>query len=437
VSLISKLGPLELSFISALGALFLYRIQAAPESRVAAALVFIFSARFGTSFISGFSISDATASSFGALDTVLAYIFLSFAFLEYLLLKRHIKWRSSDLLVLIALLLFGFLNLTWKVTSNFGLSASDFLFVLVTLLFLAVRPTRIDLRFLPFFGAAIICLVSITALVKYQNPLFPYRGVDYGLGSPYQNRVWEFFGWEERFRGPYQHPNQLGIHITFLSSLVLLRPSKFYVAILPFSFTLLFLSSSRTSILALVVGLLFRIYFDATSRAKTNQMRLKQNSVKIQPSWQSSFRKKLFGLLALLVFIAVIRTIVGNNTTGTGRLQNNLYAISLIRENWLIGLGPSLFSINGTENTILTILTQYGLLGLVFLLVVVFAFTSQFKGMSTNLRYSFIIALSIFVIATSGEALLTGNSLDTGPFYFFVLLVLTREGNSGKAPSQT
>ena len=112
MGIIAKIGPLELSLILFFAALFLYRIQASPESRVATALVFIFSARFGASFINGFSVSEATKLSFGQLDTVFAYLMLAFAFLEVLLLKHVTKWKSFDLWVLIGLLGFGFLNLT-------------------------------------------------------------------------------------------------------------------------------------------------------------------------------------------------------------------------------------------------------------------------------------------------------------------------------------
>jgi len=222
MGIVSKIGPLELSIFLFFAAIFLYRVQAAPESRVAAALVFIFSAKFVASFIDGFSISEATKLTFGELDTVFAYLMLAFAFLEIILLKNLTKWKSSDLTFLAGLLGLGFLNLTWKLTLSAGISANDFLYVLSVFLFLFLRPTRADMKFLPIFGVVLISLVFITAMVKYQNPAHPYFQLDYGLGGQYQNRVWDFFYLQERFRGPYFHPNQLGIQITFLSLLIII-----------------------------------------------------------------------------------------------------------------------------------------------------------------------------------------------------------------------
>jgi len=426
MGIIAKIGPLELSLILFFAALFLYRIQASPESRVATALVFIFSARFGASFINGFSVSESTKLSFGELDTVFAYLMLAFAFLEVLLLKHVTKWKSSDLWVLVGLFGFGFLNLTWKLTYNGGIIANDLLYVLPILLFLSLRPKKTDLKFLPYFGAVIILLVAITALAKYQNPLFPYSQVEYGLGGQYQNRVWSFFGLEERFRGPYFHPNQLGIQITFLSLLVLLKPSKLYIAILPISFTLLFLASSRTSLLALTVGLLLRIYFDTSTAAKVRSSHMEQDLPKAHSRRRFTLRKIFIGLTSAFCVALVARQIIGSNTTGTGRIENNRNTISAIRSNLLLGQGPSIFSINSTENTILTLLSFYGLIGLAFMLAIALAFTLIFRKMPRNERYSFLFTLAIFLVASTGETLLTGASQDTGLFYLLVLLALTR-----------
>jgi hypothetical protein len=427
VALISKIGPLEISLISFFGALFLYRIQAPPESRIATALFFIFSARFGGSFINGFSISEATKLSFGQLDTVFAYLMLAFAFLEVLLLKRVSKWQRSDLWVMGGLFGFGILNLIWKLAFSIGLSANDFLYTLVLLLTLSLRPTRVDLKFLPYLGALLILMVALTALFKYQNPLFPYRNVDYGLGSQYQNRLWIFLGWDERFRGPYYHPNQLGIQITFLSLLVLMKSSKFYIGILPISFAILFLASSRTSILALSVGLLVRVYFDVTRGDKVAQ----PANMAVHPSGSyflnvSMFRKLLAGCVVATVTISIALRIVGTNATGTGRLENYQNTFSGSRESLFLGRGPSLFSINSTENTILTILSYYGIVGVILLVAILIGLITKVRKLTRHEKSSVMIGFSVFLVASTGESLITGAFIDNGIFYITILLLLTR-----------
>lgn len=428
MDILAKIGMFQLSAILLIAVLFFYRIQAASESRVATAIVFIFSARFGASIIKGFPVSEDTKLSFGELDTVFSYMMLAFAFLEILLIKHVNKWKSSDLWFLLSLLGIGFLNLVWKLTFDATVTANDLLYVLPILLFVALRPTKVDLRFLPYFGAAMILLVFITALIKYQNPLFPYYQDDYGLGGPYQNRVWDLFGLEERFRGPYFHPNHVGMQITFLSLLALLKPSRFYTAILPFSFTLLFLASSRTSILALMTGLVLRIYFDNIRPAKAKSLHMEQNLLKNYSFGKFVLRKIVFGLASAAILIVVALQIIGNNTTGTGRLTNNLKIISETRDNLLFGQGPSLFSINNTENTIITLVSYYGLIGLALILLITFALALKFRKMAHNEKSLFMIILTVFLIASAGESFLVGSSMDTGLYYLLVLLALTRRG---------
>lgn len=427
MGIIAKIGPLELSLILFFAVLLLYRIQAKPESRAATALVFIFSAQFGSLFVNGFPISGATKLSFGELNTVFAYLMLACAFLEVLLLKGVTKWKSLDLFILLGLLGLGILNLAWKLAFNTGFRPNDLLYVLPVLLVLSLRPKKADLRFLAHFGTAMIILVLITALAKYQNPLFPYYQTDYGLGGQYQNRLWGFLGWEERFRGPYSHPNQLGIQITFLSLLVLLKPTKLYLAILPISFTLLFLASSRTSIFALTLALLLRIYFEFATDSKLRASHTELDFSKGVSSRRLTLKKIFLGLSITFGAAVIGLQILGSTTSGASRLDNNRLLISSIRENLLLGSGPSLFSINSTENTILTLLSYYGLFGLIFLLSTTFAFTLKLKKLSHSERGSFFITFFTYLVASTGEATLSGDSKDSGLYYLIVLLLVTRE----------
>jgi hypothetical protein len=427
MALISKIGPFEASIIFLLAALFLYRIQAPSESRVASAMVFLFLAKFGASFIGGFPISNLTESLLGQLNAIFAYLMLAFVLLEVLLLKLATAWERADLQFLACIFGVGVLNLVWKLTFNLNLSAHDLIYALTILLVTFLRPTRIDLRFLPYLGAFLILLVAVTALFKYQNPQFPYRGVDYGLGSPYQNSVWSFFGLTERFRGPFYHPNQLGIQITFLSLLVLLRPTRFYLAILPISFTLLMLASSRTSLLALAVGVLLRLYFDSTKRTVGNSKKENRHRPINDPQKISTFKKLLLGITVVIVIAILTRQVVGNNTTGTGRTEIFRRTLTKIQENILIGSGPSIYSVNITENTILTLLSYYGLLGFALVIGAALALTIKYRRLEKSARAPLQVILASFAIATSAESLWKGTSDDTGLYYLLVFIVLTRK----------
>jgi hypothetical protein len=144
--------------------------------------------------------------------------------------------------------------------------------------------------------------------------------------------------------------------------------------------------------------------------------------------------KKIFLGLSITFGAAVIGLqILGSTTSGTSRLDNNRLLISSIRENLLLGSGPSLFSINSTENTILTLLSYYGLFGLIFLLSTTFAFTLKLKKLSHSERGSFFITFFTYLVASTGEATLSGDSKDSGLYYLIVLLLVTREAPLRKA----
>jgi O-antigen ligase len=160
---------------------------------------------------------------------------------------------------------------------------------------------------------------------------------------------------------------------------------------------------------------------------------MEQDLPKAHSRRRFTLRKIFIGLTSAFCLALVARQIIGSNTTGTGRLENNRNTISAIRSNLLLGQGPSIFSINSTENTILTLLSFYGLIGLAFMLAIALAFTSIFRKIPRNERHSFLFALAIFLVASTGETLLTGASQDTGLFYLLVLLTLTRGEPSSKA----
>jgi O-antigen ligase len=208
---------------------------------------------------------------------------------------------------------------------------------------------------------------------------------------------------------------------------VLLKPSKFYIGILPISFAILFLASSRTSILALSVGLLVRVYFDVTRGDKVAQ----PANMTAHPSGNyflnvSIFRKLLAGCVIATVTISIALRIVGTNASGTGRLENYQNTFSGSRESLFLGRGPSLFSINSTENTILTILSYYGIVGVILLVAILIGLVAKVRKLTRHEKSSFMIVFSVFLVASTGESLITGVFIDNGIFYIAILLLLTR-----------
>jgi hypothetical protein len=424
MSVFTKIGPIGFIVLLSTFAWILFRIQASEDSRGATALCLIIFARIANPVIDGFSISLASASSFGQLNTVFSFILLSLAFLEVILIRQKKAWGFLDKVILISLFGVGVYHLFWISLLQGFLISSDLLFLIQLSLFIALHPTAYDLRYLPRVSILVLVILFIIAVYRYQNPMYPYWQSDYGISGPYSNSLWTWFGIEERFRGPYQHPNTLGVQVVFLSVLVMSTRRRFRFWGITISYILIALAASRTSLVALTFAVAVTIYFDfnlmAADEANPQLMRkskLKQTSKKI-------LLKVTTGTILLISVSIFLRTLISQNQSLSGRTEGIIGVFRQTSGNRIFGRGPSRSTI--TENSIISLLSQYGIVGILLITFAVVGLMLKYR-VASNFGKSNMTRIALPLIpASMGESLFGGSYIDMGPLYFMLALIYSR-----------
>jgi hypothetical protein len=425
VSVLSRIGLPGFIVLLAFLCLFLYRLLSTEKSRMPFLVGLIIISKVLNPVISGFVQSLQAAQFIGQLNTIFSYVVFIFCAIEIVLSQKNMAWNRNEKLTLVCILLLGIMYLGWSYILNGHLISSDFLFMIQISLVYIARPCANDLRNLPKIALGIIVVIFVLAIMKYQNPLYPYYQTDYGVDGPYHNAIWDLFGYTERLRGPFSHPNQLGVQIVFLSSLLLISKTKLYIFSLVPSYILLALAASRTSLLAITLGLCVRLYFDLTQAFLARSNGRRRNSHRVLKK-SNDFQKKLFiGLFFIGSGFLLVKTIVGSNLTGSGRTLGMIDYFRSTSGHYLLGRGPNIENI--TEVSLVSIISQYGFAGLFLVITAIFGIYRNQKLNVDPFLISSTKCLGVVLFCASvGESLFGGSYIDIGPLYLIIMLILSR-----------
>jgi len=431
MNILAKIGPSGFVLILCMFSWVIYRLQAAEASRGPTALCLILAARIINPIVDGFSISLSTSSAVGQLNTVISFLLLGLAFLEIILIGKKEPWKPMDKLILGSIFALGVYHLFWIYLIDGSFESSDFLFLIQLGLVILLHPTITDLRYVSKFSVLILLILIVIALNRYQSPMFPYKQTDYGLSGPYSNFLWPLFGMEERFRGPYQHPNTVGIQVVFLSILILVSAKRLSFWILPLSFTLVGLAASRTSLIALTLASAATVYFQTSHVMEKKSFRSDTIEVSVRPSSTTKVRKVVIGSSLFFVIFIMLRNLITQNQTFSGRTDGLIGVFQATADNRLFGRGPSVSTI--TENSIISLLSQYGIVGIVFVSIAIIGLIVKTRKI-IDFRKSKIIVIALTLApASMGESLYGGSYIDMGPWYLVIALVLSRSPTRAQA----
>jgi len=374
-------------------------------------LILLLGSKFSSLIIGGFTFSEKFGSIFGQANTVVCFLLILLCFFEAIFFGKKIKWERRDLLIFVGISILGFGYLFWQFYSGTQITISDFAYILTVLAFFIMRPDYTYLKYAPWIAFFTISILFGCAIAKYQNPYLPYFQTDYGIDGPYHNFMWDIFGLTERYRGPFLFPNVLAYTVVFIAVLSASYKSRLTLPTLLMSFTVLLLSGSRFSIFALSVFIIFK-YFILNWVSPSDHHWLEKNKF--------FSRKTLAIFSAFVIFIAYVSLkIVQANPTINGRTINYLVILNNLKGNYILGAGIT----NGAENTYLTILGAYGLVGLISMILI---FSGLFKHLATipnKLKMQVLPIFFAFFIASMGESLLNGGPYEIGLFYIFLILV--------------
>jgi hypothetical protein len=420
-------GPLILSAFSLfIFTLFLFRLMAPSSTRSASAVLFIFIAIIGNPIIQGFNFSQDNPLGIGELNTIFSYLMLMFAFMEVLLQRKNSSLSRESKSILVGLFTLAILFLIWVFSLTGSFQFSQFIPITILCLIFWSRPVFTDLRYLPYLARVCVCLLVTLALFKYQSPNWQFGTRNFGVDGPYHNALWDVFGLIERYRGPYQHPNAFGMQITLISSLLFLKKSLWNAPVMFLSFVLLALCASRTSFLALTSGLLFYLYLNSLRSRVLDEFVLRTSEF-TRKTGKYLWKKPILVIPALLLLWQIFTLTVGENYTLSGRTVSYATVFNdYLASNVLIGRGPSVFNINGVENTVITLLSYYGLLGLIAFLLCILPTFFTFRKIENHIKPFYRMIQLIFVLAGLGEYFLTGEAADPGFAYVLILFIAGR-----------
>ena len=366
--------------------------------------------------LDGFAFSRDTKLFIGQLNTVTSYLLLAVTVYEVILNKEKLNWNRYESYILVGLFNIGFVFLFWKAYAGQGFRSSDFTYLLVLALFTILRPNKSCFNYLPVVSFFLISIVFLCAVFQYQNPYFPYYQTDFGATGPYHNFMWDIFGISERFRGPYISPNILGYNITILCILTGTAKSIIRIPAVFMAFTILLLSGSKISLFALFIHIMIRAFNSERFKLiKSNNLDSNNNINKILSRYSNL-------PIYLVVFLL---TVVGylSDPTLNGRTNNYSNLLQNLNGNYLFGNGPSFTgSTNSAENTFVTLLGYYGVVGAISIIMIILGVIKIFMRSAREEKKLTLSLLLPLLIAAMGESILVGSTYDVGIVYLFVFL---------------
>jgi hypothetical protein len=140
-------------------------------------------------------------------------------------------------------------------------------------------------------------------------------------------------------------------------------------------------------------------------------------------------KRKIFKQLIALLSLAFIILIyfVSLNPTLNGRTSNYAEVIDRLKENYIFGNGVSIgLDINNAENTYISVLSWYGLFGLLALVLLTAGTTKLYRKSNFNFKLNFIPVIVVFIVESLGESLILGGTYDVGLLYFMFILAMRK-----------
>ena len=339
------------------------------------------------------------STSLGDLNAVWTWGCVVLALIEGFLAVERNRLGKQATKFLLAYFFFYLLILLAAFFSGLELTLSSLYLIAFFMLILFLGPKNENLDGLRFVGLISMFFIYYLLLTDYNPMQYSTLGKPIaGMSAPeYRNFVWDIFGLQDRFHGPFSHPNQLGMYSAFFSTALATSEKRWY-RFFSLGFVILtFCAASRTSMIVALIG------------------QLLLQSYKI---WGKSMKKqkRFYGYFLLFGVGSVL--FVGFQF-GSGR--SSLFLESFKKYPIEVIFGTPSFTI---ENSFLINLFQLGLIG--FLLVFYLHFIPLKIFWNSNLRAAGIgIVFTIqLIIASSSEAVVYGSILNPGSLYLLILVIL-------------
>ena len=384
----------------------IFRLRGSVHSRPAFALFFIVSGQINNILIQGITVINVP-TPLGQMNAFITWLELSLGGLEALLYVRTLGFKSNrkSQATLQWLLLFNIANIYALVSNHGTLIFSDFFMFLSTFVILKTRPTRTDLTLTLHYLTFVIVVNFFCVFQKIRSPDYPFNTLPSYHLPPYRNFTWSIFGIDERYRGPFQHPNATGAYLALIAIFFLCsRRRYFYFWIFP-TFTLLLLSSSRTSEIVVILFIVVTMTLNFTNPGGKYE----------------KFRGLVFGAIVIFLIFLIPKL----DWTGTGRTSIFQRGI----RNWLnspiFGQGRPEISLLVENSFISTLLISGSIGGIFFILIFVNIF-GAIRDATKQIKYELTALVAGFLFGINLEATFLGT-YDVGALYIILITTILTE----------
>jgi hypothetical protein len=377
--------------------LFFLRATAPRAVRVNWAVGWLSLGIVGNVILSGYEPAKIE-TPLGALNAVWCWAFFLLALVEGFLAveRKYVKWKTFQyLLAFFAMYILNIFNL---IRSGSPFTFSNLYLIVFFMLIIFLGPTIENLDGLRIAGVISMLFVYYLLITNY-NPIVtneltgrPIPGVS---APEYRNFMWGLFGLEDRYHGPFGHPNQLGIFSAFFAT-ILATSNKLFFRVCAIGFIVLtFCAASRTSMIVAIVGICL---------------------VWNRSIWALSVRNRT-RFLAYFVIILMSAIPLAAVNYGTGRGNKFSESFSTYPINLFYGT-PSFY----IENTFLNNLFGIGVLGFLIIVYLQFAPIKMYWRLNSPAA-RICIPMSIqLAIASMAESVVFGSVLNSGVLYLLVLI---------------
>ena len=390
------------------------RAKASDESRTNVGTCLVVISNLALPIIGGIpAISFKTP--IGKTEAVFVWLMISLAILEIVLRQSRSPLDIQLKKLIKSIILFWSLGFIYALYEELAFRPSFFYIPVCFIIIGILSPNSSCMKSIFWIMNVTISILFVLYITKFE---FTLETNDYIVQEfvsadqlQYQNKFWDIFRIHERYRGPFLHPNEMGTYLSLMLLVLIGAKKRLFIPFILLASILLLLTSSRGSILAILISCSMILTID----------------------FRTNFQKRTSLSLGKLLFIPIICIsvsviyVITYKITLTGRTGFWSQYLTLWQESPIFGKGTSLRSV---ENTFIYNLASLGLIGVILMLQI---YRISFLSLSRIVQRDSVLPvtlLSWIIIRGLTDSIHTFSGWNSATLAFFILgLVSQRKFN--------